>query len=197
MSEIVRSGPARRNMLDTTPGLIELVAELYAAGLNNKEMLENLPISDPKSLRQYLKDERVQKAVAEIMGERAVRVRRKIDTEIDSRLSNPKRLRDMPVDSLLKIRKEYAPEVIHQAGEEAHEVMARLFMAARRNPALAQALNDLNFDNPSAPVAATSEEVLDAEAEEEPIDVAAAVEAALAPNKPDDDTPDPDSGLTF
>jgi len=146
-------------MLENTPGLRELVAEFYAAGFNNREMLEELPISDPVTLRKWLKDDGVQQIVQNIMGERAVRVRRKIDTEIDARLSNPKRLRDMPVDSLLKIRKEYAPEVIHQAGEEAHEVMSRLYRAARKNPELANALNALNFDDPDAPVAATSEEI--------------------------------------
>ena len=197
-TEITRSGPARRNMLDKTPGLIELVAELYAAGLNNKEMLENLPISDPAALRNYLKDERVQQKVAEIMGERALRVRRKIDSEIDSRLSNPKRLRDMPADTLLKIRREYAPEVIHQAGEEAHEVMARLFLAARKNPALAEALNDLNFDNPEV-IDSTSVEVVE-EPEEGAIDVAAAVEVALEQVRNPDpvvEEANPDSEIGF
>lgn len=170
----------RPNMLDNTPGMVELVAELYAAGLNNREMLEQLPISDAATLRRWLKDERVQQHTATIMGERALRVRRKIDSEIDGRLENPVRLREMPVDTLLKIRKEYAPEVIHQAGEEAHEVMTRLYRAARKNPALANALNDLNFDDPDAPVAAASSEVIDADAEELPaIDVQAAVDAAL------------------
>lgn len=196
-AEVTRTGPARRNMLDNTPGLIELIAELYSAGLNNKEMLENLPISDPAALRKYLKDERVQAKTAEIMGERALRVRRKIDSEIDSRLSNPKRLRDMPADTLLKIRREYAPEVIHKAGEEAHEVMTRLFLAARKNPALANALNDLNMDDPSAPVAATSEEVIEQEPE---IDVQASVDAALEQVRNPDpivEEHNPDDGVGF
>lgn len=198
-SSVVKKGPTRANLLDTTPGLIDLVAELYAAGLNNREMLENLPISDTNhaSLRKYLKDDRVQRKVAEIMGERALRVRRKIDSEIDSRLSNPKRLRDMPAETLLKIRREYAPEVIHQAGEEAHEVMARLYRAASKNPELAEALNDLNMEDPNAPVAATSEEVIEGEPE---IDVAASVEAALEQARNHDpvgEEHNPDSELSF
>lgn len=181
MSDLVpRSGPGRPTLLDKQPGLIELVAELYAAGLKQSEILDELPISQAATLRNWLKDERVVVHVEEIMRERSKRIRRKVDGEIEKRLSDPKRLRNMPEESLLKIRKEMSSDFPDRGSTDAEHtrIIEQLYLEAANNPAAAELIQKLNLD-PEATITVTAEEIEDAEEAPAEIDVNAVLQSAL------------------
>lgn len=180
MSNVVpRSGPGRPTLLDKQPGLIELVAELYAAGMKQSEILEELPISQAATLRSWLKDERVVIKVEEIMRERSMRIRRKVDGEIEKRLSDPNRLRNMPEESLLKIRKEMSADFPDRGSTDAEHVriVEALYLEAAENPAAAELIRKLNLD-PSDTITVSAEEVAPEDEELEEIDVDAVLKAA-------------------
>lgn len=186
MSDIVpRSGPGRPTLLDKQPGLIELVAELYSSGMNQDQMLENLPISTKAALRRWLKDERVVLQTEEIMRERSLRIRRKVDGELEKRLGDPNRLRHMPEESLLKIRKEMSSDFADRGASDAEHtrIIEQLYLAAANNPAAAELIAHLNLD-PDGTTTVTAEEVQDADVvddadEPPPIDVDAALAEAF------------------
>jgi len=192
VSDIVpRRGPGRPTLLDKQPGLIELVAELYAAGLKQQDILAELPVSDTQTLRNWLKDERVAAKVEEIMREKSMRIRRKVDGELEARVSDPNRLRQMPPETLLKIRSELSKDFPERGSSDAEKtrILEKLYLMAATNPAAAQLIGELNLD-PEDTVTVTAEEITDAE-EVEAIDVDAVLANALK-----EDEPPPDSGLS-
>mgnify|MGYP001053231998 CR=1 FL=1 len=195
MSNIVpRSGPGRPTLLDKQPGLIELVAELYASGLKQKDILEEIPASDPQTLRNWLKDERVVQKVEEIIRERTLRIRRKIDGELEKRIADPNRIRQMPPESLLKIRDSMTKDLPPRSASDAEQtrIIEQLYLMASTDPAAAALIAKLNLD-PEGTVTVTAEEIVD-DAEEAPaaIDVETVLEAAL--QKQEDDI-EPEEGL--
>lgn len=163
---IQRQKRGRRSLLEDTPGLIDLVAELYASGMTHREMMEHLPITDRGALGRWLKDPRVQVATQKIMQERSIRIRRKVDGELEARVSDTNRLRQMPPETLLKIRKDLSSDFIEgTTGPEMHQTISDLWLLAATDPEAARILNKLNLmqDGDVKEIAAAVEEVEDAE----------------------------------
>lgn len=79
------------------------LVEAYVAGATRAEMLTVFSVSAP-TLRRWLQDPRVVAEVNEAIQIRANGFVRKIDSEINARLD--KHIRHMPLDDLLKIRRE-------------------------------------------------------------------------------------------
>lgn len=188
-AEMTKRG--RPTLLDKQPGLIELVAELYASGMKQGDILDNLPISDPQTLRNWLKDERVLVLVEEILRDKSIRIRRKIDGELEARVADPKRLRQMPPETLLKIRSELSKDFPDRRDSDAEHtrVVEQLYLMAATNPAAAELIAKLNLD-PDDTVTVTAEEIH--EDDVEAIDVDAVLAEALAKQEP---PPDDDGAL--
>jgi hypothetical protein len=182
-----RTSPGPRTMLDRQEGLIEFVAELYASGMSQRDMIEELPISDRATLSKWIKDERVSLKVEEILREKSLRIRRKVDAELEARVSDKKRLQHMPPETLLKIRSELSKDFPERDGTDAEHVriVEALYLKAAHNPAAAELIRELNLD-PEGTITATGEEVTEAEVVEPdpdalpPIDVDASLAAAFA-----------------
>lgn len=195
-----RPSPGPRTMLDRQEGLIEFVAELYASGMKQKDMIEELPISDRNTLSKWLKDERVTLKVEDILREKSLRIRRKVDAELEARVSDNNRLRQMPPETLLKIRAELSKDFPAREGTDAEHVriVEALYLKAASNPAAAELIRELNLD-PEGTITATGEEVTDAEVVEPDdalpaIDVDASLAAAFAE---DDIEPEGTGGVEF
>lgn len=199
MSNIVPSGRGRPSLLDKQEGMIEFVAELYASGMTKSAMIEELPISDRTTLNNWIRDERVAMKVEEILREKSLRIRRKVDAELEARVSDKRRLQMMPPETLLKIRSELSKDFPEKTASDAEHVkiIEQLYLMAATNEAAAELIQQLNLD-PDGTITATGEEVQDAEVVEEdvppPIDVDAALAAALVE---DDIEPEAEGGVDF
>lgn len=200
MSNIVPSGRGRPSLLDKQEGMIEFVAELYASGMTKAAMIEELPISDRATLNNWIKDERVSMKVEDILREKSLRIRRKVDAELEARVSDKRRLQMMPPETLLKIRSELSKDFPEKTASDAEHVkiIEQLYLLAATNEAAAELIQKLNLD-PEGTITATGEEVQDAEVVEEedvppPIDVDAALAAAFTE---DDIEPEAGGGVEF
>lgn len=198
---LARQTPGPKTLLDRQEGLIEFVAELYASGMTLVDMIEQLPITDRATLRKWIADPRVSEKVEEILREKSLRIRRKVDAELEARVSDKRRLQMMPPETLLKIRAELSkdfPEVSSSDAEQ-NRIIDQLYLLAANNPAAAEVISQLNLD-PEGTVTATVEEVTEAEVVEEPdpdappaIDVDNALKAAFAK----DDIDPEEGGVEF
>lgn len=200
MSNIVKSGPGRRSLLDRQEGLIELVAELYASGMTKKKMLEELPVTQNATLNNWLKDERVQSKVEEILREKSLRIRRKVDAELEARVSNKQRIQQMPPETLLKIRSELSKDFPENRTSDAEHtrIIEQLYLEAANNPAAAELIQKLNLD-PEGTITTTAEDVTDAEVEPDDALPAIDVDAALKAAFESEEQPEPDEsdGIGF
>ena len=170
---------------------------MYAAGMTQKKMIEELPVSHPATLRNWLKDDRVQSKVEEILREKSLRIRRKVDAELEARVSNKQRIQQMPPETLLKIRAELSKDFPENRTSDAEHtrIIEQLYLEAANNPAAAELIQKLNLD-PDGTITTTAEDVTDAE-EIEPdeslpaIDVDATLQAALdSEEQPESDESD-------
>ena len=140
----------RPNRLDTTPGLRDLVAEMYATGMTRKAMAEQLETTD-KTLKRWLADPEVSVKVEALLRERIIRIRRQVDGELEARIGNKRRLSQMPEETLLKIRKELAADLpARQDASSAERAVEKLWLIAADNPEAAKILHMLGLDDSEA-----------------------------------------------
>lgn len=138
------------NRLDTTPGLRDLVAEVYAAGMTRKAMSEHLNCTD-KTLKRWLADPEVSVKVEALLRERIIRIRRRVDGELEARIGNKRRLSQMPEETLLKIRKELAADLpVRTDASSAERAVEKLWLIAADNPEAAKILHMLGLDDGEA-----------------------------------------------
>lgn len=83
----------------------QVFAAAYVAGATIVELMETFKIGSRNTVHVYLRDERMKALIAKETTERVTRMTRKLDAELENRISGP-HLKHLPLDELLKIRKE-------------------------------------------------------------------------------------------
>lgn len=119
------------------------VAHMHAAGYSRRQIAEELcaqlHLESPpneSTISRWLKRDDIKKEVAKIMGERAQRIRRHVDTRVEALLTEETTLKKLTVKDLVAIRKEYAPSISTPQDEEDKEFekLKMAFNAASENP---------------------------------------------------------------
>lgn len=106
---MARSRTGRTNRLDD-PEFAQAVADAYVSGASNAAIAETLNCHKD-TIRWWVRDPRVRARVRTGLRERAERISRKIDGEIERRLAD---LSDMEIQDILKVRKEFLDRPLKQ-----------------------------------------------------------------------------------
>jgi transposase len=131
---------AGRNSRLNDAEFCQLVAEAYTSGMSSEAMAEELDCHRD-TVYQWIKDPRVQIYITRLTRERVNRITRKVDSEIEGRLSH---VSNMKIDELLKIRKEYLERTMKTQGEvDSAATTNEVAEAMDQNPDLAEALRAL------------------------------------------------------
>lgn len=93
----------------TDPEFAEQVAELYVGGMNRADMAAEFNVHKD-TITVWIHDKRVTKIAARLMQDRVSRITRRIDSELEQRLSTEK-IEKLGTVDLLKIRKTMEPSL--------------------------------------------------------------------------------------
>lgn len=96
-------------------------------------------MSDRDTISRWRRDPRVRERVKKIIEDRAIQVSRRVDSVIEGRLAHAK---DMTIDELIKIRKEYGGQVVARS-EKVDDAFEGAWAALQDNPDLAEDLEKL------------------------------------------------------
>ena len=144
------AGQGRPSML-SNPAVLEAFCQAEAAAMTREQAIDyifentDVEVRDLKTITAWRKDVRVKRRVADITRERAVRVARSVDTELERRMAKAD---EIPTDLLLKMRKEFVGDNLRSQMDEADERTvgeARDWVA--ENPDKAKALVESFFSN--------------------------------------------------
>ncbi len=126
----------------SNPEFAKAVAEMYINGASRAEMADEFGVHRD-TISIWTGDPRVQAHASRFAQERMLRITRKIDTEIESRLRD---VDEMEPELLLKIRKEFlergAKQAVSSLGQDTN-VINDAISAMEENPDLAEALKKL------------------------------------------------------
>lgn len=86
------------------PNVAKAVAIAYIEGMSRQEMADEFGVKDLDTITAWCRDPRVKAHAAKFAQERVLRITRKVDSEMERRMQD---LKDMDVEQILKIRKEY------------------------------------------------------------------------------------------
>ena len=128
-----QSGPGRPSVLDSTD-TVEEFAEAWAAGATRAELAEMFKVTK-QTITKWTQRDDVKEAAKKIIGDRALKVKRKTDTQIENLLENPE---ELTVDEILKIRKAFAPDVPQDATMTDEEMIAKAMALLDENPEKAE-----------------------------------------------------------
>jgi transposase len=123
------------------PEFAKAVAEAYINGDSRAEMAE-LFGAHKDTITDWTRDPRVQAHAARLAQERVLRITRKIDTEIETRVADAD---EMDTELLLKIRKEFLDRSLKIDLANAKDdpgTMSDMIDALEANPELAQQLKE-------------------------------------------------------
>lgn len=129
---------ARSRLAD--PAYLRLVAECFHAGMSRQDMCDELGVKDKDTITRWRRDPRVAAMVAKLNRDRAIQVSSKVDSVIAGRLSQAK---DLTVDELIKIRKEYGGPAAQRDDANDDSLTAEAMKALEENPNLVEELTDL------------------------------------------------------
>lgn len=124
------------------PDFARQIAELYVRGVSREEMAEELGCHRD-TISVWVKDPRVAAHARKIAVDRATRISRRIDSEMEGRLAY---ISTWEIDTILKVRKEYLDRPLKvAAGEDVDTAKAtnELAEALDQNPDLAKQLAEL------------------------------------------------------
>lgn len=123
------------------PEFAKAVAEAYINGMSRAEMSEIFG-SHKDTISDWCRDPRVQAHAARFAQERVLRITRKIDNEIESRVEDAD---DMETELLLKIRKEFLDRSLKidlNSAKDDAGTMSDALDALEDNPELASQLKE-------------------------------------------------------
>lgn len=139
---------ARTSALDEYPELRDFVAVHWHEGFSNQaiadKVAEEWPALEPvgRTIIRWRQDAEVEEKVARMNRERAARVVRRTDAVIMQRLDEL--AKEMDIDELLKIRKQFLPTVdaLGEPGEKRDKagIVKELFQKASDDPDFAKQL---------------------------------------------------------
>lgn len=85
------------------PSVLKMAAEMFARGCSRADMSETIGVTKA-TITNWRRDPRMKDAVGKIIEDRVLRVTSKLDAILEDRLQ---RSDDLPVETLLKMRKEF------------------------------------------------------------------------------------------
>ena len=149
MSKLPRTaGQGRPSYLDND-AIFEIFCQAEASGMTREQALDLIleetgtEVKQVKTVSEWRKNPRVKRRVAEITRERAIKVAREIDTELERRMAEADKI---PTEVLLKMRKEFVGDNLRAKLDEADEnTVGEMRDWAAENPDLAKALADSFF----------------------------------------------------
>lgn len=100
-------------------------------------MCEELGVSDPDTITRWRRDPRVQALVGKLNADRVQQISRKIDSVIEGRLANVKK---MDTNTLLRIRKEYGGSAVARTERSDDATILDAMDALEENPEFADDL---------------------------------------------------------
>lgn len=139
---------ARTSSLDKFPELRDFVALCYHKGMSNEAIAEAVNKewealeTHKDTIIRWRKDDQIQSKIHRLARERITRILRVTDNELMRRLE--KMAHEMDTDELLKVRKEFVPQVDALTDEKTDKagIVKDIFGAAREDPNLAQEMVD-------------------------------------------------------
>jgi hypothetical protein len=143
-----RRGTAGRPNPLSDPEFAKLVAQAFADGLSRNDMCDMFGVKDPDTITRWRRDPRVKTHALKLIEDRVLQVTRKVDGVIAERLEHAK---DMTIQELLAIRKEFLGGALRAQTEKADEAtIMEAQEALERNPQLVEELEKL-FSSGAAP----------------------------------------------
>lgn len=136
----------RTAKLDQIEGGVETFAEAWVLGATRADLAKHFSISK-ETVTSYIQRDDVKAAAGKLIRDRILKIKRSADAKIAQALEELDAKDD--IDSILKIRKEFAGEIIPDGEMSDQELLEAAFDALDSNPELAEQLTEAQVSHES------------------------------------------------
>lgn len=131
---------ARIAKIDQIEGGVEAFAQAWADGANRRQLCEEFGVESVDTITNWTNRDDVKAAAGKYIRDRVLKVKRSVDAKIEQAIADLHPVDD--IDALLKIRKEFAPDVPRDAEASSLELLEMAFEELDKNPELAAKLRE-------------------------------------------------------